>query len=132
MAGKFAVLISLDVGTEELALQVKRETEFGFESVLDILWKFGHSILLTIVNYNNRLNFPKLLALDVCDTEGHCRDSSDENINFCSGNFTELTKNLYSECAAGMFRCRFGGCIDSRHLCDGAIDCYDGNAARMT
>ncbi|OXA64455.1 low-density lipoprotein receptor [Folsomia candida] len=67
-------------------------------------------------------------ALDVCDGESHClKDSSDENVHFCSGNYTGLTKQLIDECAAGMYRCRFGGCINAQHLCNGVIDCYDGS-----
>ncbi|ODN04628.1 Low-density lipoprotein receptor [Orchesella cincta] len=66
-------------------------------------------------------------ALDVCDSERHCKDESEENVQFCSGNYSNLTKNLEQECSAGMYRCRFGGCITSKHLCDGRIDCFDGS-----
>ncbi|CAG7830173.1 unnamed protein product [Allacma fusca] len=66
-------------------------------------------------------------ALHVCDGVAHCKDSLDESAQLCAGNYTGLTKSMTSDCKPGMYRCRFGGCVNATQICDGHPDCLDGS-----
>uniref|UniRef100_A0A146M5B0 Very low-density lipoprotein receptor n=2 Tax=Lygus hesperus TaxID=30085 RepID=A0A146M5B0_LYGHE len=70
----------------------------------------------------------------LCDGRRDCTNGWDENQANCnangwgfpnSGNNYHLVNNL--QCGRSQYRCRKGGCVSMRMLCDGRDDCRDGS-----
>lgn len=68
----------------------------------------------------------------ICDNADDCGDKSDENVEMCSKNRTELSDEIMDRqriqvpCENG-FRCKTGHCIDMWLVCNGHENCYDGS-----
>ncbi|XP_022219482.1 modular serine protease-like [Drosophila obscura] len=107
--------------------------------IIDCLDKRDESFELC---YNRTCNDEKLFrctyggCLDItrkCDKNIDCWDSSDENLFECVENedvFEDLYNDLEGECE-DKFNCK-EKCLDWSQVCDGQVDCRDGNDENST